>query len=226
MFSFFSMHRQILRKFGWLAQQTRDVQDAIFSQGREQHFCAGKTVFSVGDPPGGCYAILSGQFSVTIAPNDHGPSVVHLARPGTWYGEGGFFAREPRRIGLQAVVDSTVFHLPLDAMDRLAAENPEWIRRFAQILVINLNLSLHSLDDLLIADPSRRIAAVLLRCLAENANGCLTISQSELGRLSNTSRKVVNRVLGAFATHGWLRQGYGKIELADPQALRSHMQSG
>ncbi|MGI1664235.1 Crp/Fnr family transcriptional regulator [Palleronia sp. KMU-117] len=107
-------------------------------------------------------------------------------------------------------------------MDRLTADDPEWIRRFALILMSNVDLSLHAIDDLLIRNPSRRIAAVLVRCLGDEGGGTLSISQTELGRLSNTSRKVVNRTLDRYAELGWINQGYGRIEVADATALRFH----
>lgn len=217
------MIRDVLRTRGWLSLQARDVQDAVLALGREQNVEAGRTVFSVGDPAGGCYAILRGQVAVSIAPGVHGPNIAHIARPGTWYGEGAFISRGPRRVSLQAVVDSVLFHLPLDVMDRLAAEDPEWTRRFAQMLMVNLDLALHAIDDLLIEDPSRRIAAVLLRCLGDEPSGTLSIAQAELGRLSNTSRKVVNRVLRSFAERGWVRQSYGRIEVCDPSAMQGHV---
>lgn len=218
------MQREILRTKGWLSFQPGEVQDAILDNGREQVFEAGKTIFAVGDPPGGCYALLQGQLAVSIAPSDRGPNIAHVASPGTWYGEGACLSRGPRRISLQPVIQSTVFHLPLSAMDRLIAEDAEWIRRFAQMLLVNLDLALHAVDDLLIEEPSRRVAAVLVRCLGSERPAELALAQSELGRLSNVSRKVVNRILGTFAERGWIRQGYGKIEVADISALRAHAQ--
>lgn len=219
------MKRDILRNRGWLSLQPRAIQDAVLANGREQVFEPGTSVFSVGDPPGGCFALLQGQLAVSIAPNMRGPNLVHVARPGTWYGEGAYLTRGLRRVGLHPVVESTLFHLPLDAMDRLSAKDAEWTRRFAQMLMINLDLALHALDDLLIEDPSRRVAAVLVRCLGEEESGTLSISQAELGHLSNTSRKVVNRVLGSFVERGWLRQGYSKIEVTEVRALRDHAES-
>lgn len=220
----FRMYRDVLRTRGWLSLQPLFVQDTILAHGRERRFSAGEVVFAVGDPPGGCYAIVSGQFAITIAPNANGPNLAHLAGTGRWYGEGGFFTRGPRRVGLQAVVESSLFHLPLTAMDQLAAEDAEWCRRFGMILMENLDLTLHVIDDLLLEDHSRRIAAVLARCLGEDEAGTLTIAQAELGRLSNVSRKVVNRILGEFAEKGWIAQRYGKIDVIDAHALRLHSQ--
>ncbi|MDW4551003.1 Crp/Fnr family transcriptional regulator [Defluviimonas sp. D31] len=215
----------VLRTKGWLSLQCAAVQDAILSVGRAQTFEAGTTIFSVGDPAGGCYAIIEGQIAVTVSENPSGPKIAHLAQPGTWYGEGAFMTRGTRIVGLEAVVPSILFHLPLVAMDRLAAKDPEWIRRFAQMLMANTGLALQAVDDLLIKDPSRRVAAVLIRCIGWDAeHGSLNISQAELGHLSNVSRKVVNRLLGEYAQRGWLITSYNRIEVTNVRALAAHAQ--
>ncbi|MDW4497422.1 Crp/Fnr family transcriptional regulator [Sulfitobacter sp. D35] len=219
------MSRTLLRTNGWLAHQPVAVQDAVLGLGREQSFDVGEMVFSVGDPPGGCYAVLKGQIAVSISESPAGPKIAHLAQPGLWYGEGAFLSRSARIIGLQAVVPSVLFHLPLVAMDRLAAEDPEWIRRFSQMLLINTNLALRAVDDLLIADPSRRVAAVLIRCIGDGAPvGTIRLSQTELGQLSNVSRKLVNRCLGDFERKAWLQRGYNRIEVNDAPALARYAQ--
>ena len=108
-------------------------------------------------------------------------------------------------------------------MDRLAAEDPEWIRRFGVMLLGNTNLALRAIDDLLIADPSRRLAAVFARCVgAETDAGTLSISQTELGELSRVSRKLVNRFLGDFEQRGWLQRGYNRIDLINGAALAAY----
>ena len=180
-------------------------------------------MFSVGDPPGGCYAVLKGQLAVTVSESPVGPKLAHLAQPGLWYGEGAFISRGSRVVGLQAVVPSVLYHLPLAAMDRLAAEDPEWIRRFGQMLLANTNLALRAIDDLLITDPSRRVAAVIARCVGAETNaGTINISQSELGQLASVSRKLVNRFLGDFAERGWLEPGYNRIDMIKGAALAAY----
>jgi len=213
------MTRHVLKQWGWLSHLPAELQDTVLSAGRERQFDRGSAVFAVGDPPGGAYAIVEGEVAITIAPGPAGPHLVHLARPGLWIGEGAFFTRQPRRVGLEALSKSTLFHLPLDAMDRLTHSDPEWMRRFGQMLMLNVDLALHTIDDLLIPDPTRRVIAALVRCLGDREGGKLAISQSELGRMTNVSRKVVNRVVGTLANAGLVQQGYGQIEVLSTKAL-------
>lgn len=214
------MPLDILKSRGWLSRQPEAFQNDVLALGRVQRFRRGEMIYAVGDPPGGAYGILGGAISISIAPGAGGPHLVHQETPGWWFGEGCFLTGQPRRISLSAATDSVMFHLPLHAMERLAAEDPASTRRLAQIAMQNIDLCFRAIEDLLIPDPARRIAAVLLRCLGDDPRRTVRVSQAALGRISNTSRKVVNRTLGRFSADGLVRLGYAEIEILDIAALR------
>jgi CRP-like cAMP-binding protein len=140
---------------------------------------------------------------------------------GTWIGEGPFLTGEPRRVELAAATDCVVLNLPLHAMERMAAEDSMVIRRFAQISISNLDLALKVVSDLMIARPERRIAAVLLRSAGTKAEPVVRVSQADLGRMANASRKLVSKALHRFGQSGWVETGYNAIKIRDAQALKA-----
>lgn len=211
-----------LRNFGWLSTLTRERQDAVLDAGRIQSYRRGTEIIRVGDPPGGPYAVLDGEIAVSIAPHLSGPVIVHLATPGWWIAEGAFLTRNERQLGLTAKQDSTLFYLPLDALERLAADDPEWIRLVGQMLMLNVGVTFRTIGDLLIPEPKRRVASTLLRCIGQESSGTVTVSQLELGHMTNTSRKVVNRVLADLAERGLVSQSYGRIEVISAAGLRAY----
>jgi hypothetical protein len=71
----------------------------------------------------------------------------------------------------------------------------------------------------MIPQPDRRIAAVLVRSAGVQDEPTVRVSQTELGRLANASRKLVNKALQQFAEAGWVVQHYGAIQIRDVQAL-------
>jgi CRP-like cAMP-binding protein len=78
------------------------------------------------------------------------------------------------------------------------------------ILLINLDILVHAFYDLHKPDPFRRVAAALRRI--SRVDGMqIPLSQTELGLISNTSRKQVNAALQRFEAHGWLKKGYRSI---------------
>jgi CRP-like cAMP-binding protein len=106
-------------------------------------------------------------------------------------------------------------------MERMAAADPSSARRFAQIAMLNFDLTLRVIDALLIPQADRRVAAVLTRLAGERDHGAVHLSQAELGLVANASRKVVNCALGRFAERGWVIRGYSAIEVVDARSLRA-----
>jgi CRP/FNR family cyclic AMP-dependent transcriptional regulator len=211
---------QVLSRRGWLAGQPKDFRRLVFADCLLQQFERGAPVYHLGDPPGGIYGIASGNLTVSIAPDETGPFLAHLATPGDWFGEGAFLTKQPRRVGLMAATECVLLNLPLYVMELMAEEDPMAVRRFAQIAVANLDLALRAISDLMISQPERRIAAVLARAAGTHSQPVFRVSQTELGRLANASRKLVNKALHKFAASGWVEPGYNAIKIRDVQALK------
>jgi CRP/FNR family cyclic AMP-dependent transcriptional regulator len=214
------MAERVLSGRGWLSGQPEDFRRLVLAECQLLEFDQGAPIYCLGDPPGGIYGIASGNLAVSIAPGEGGPYLAHLATPGDWLGEAAFLTKQPRRLGLVAATKCVLMNLPLYAMERMAAQDPIAIRRFAQIAVANLDLALRAVSDLMISQPERRIAAVLVRSTGANSEPVVRVSQSELGQLANASRKLVNKTLQQFAGLGWVESGYNAIKIHDVQALK------
>ena len=85
-------------------------------------FRAGATIYSVGDPPGGMYGLVSGKFAISIAPGERGAHIAHFARSGTWFGEAAAFTEQPRRIGSPMVCsEQSIGQLARSLISRLVS---------------------------------------------------------------------------------------------------------
>jgi CRP/FNR family cyclic AMP-dependent transcriptional regulator len=210
---------QILSRSGWLAEQPEQFRGLVLSRCQLQQYARGAPVYHIGDPLGGIYGIAAGALAISIAPGESGPHLAHLGREGTWIGEGPFLTRKPRRVELVAATDCVLMYLPLYVMERITADDPEASRRFAQIAMRNLDLALQVINDLMIAQPERRIAAALVRSSGVQDEPIIRVSQAELGALANVSRKLVNKALRQFSEAGWVEPGYSTIKIRDAQAL-------
>ena len=211
---------ETLSRRGWLSRQPEPFRRRVFAECQLQQFERGAPIYHLGDPPGGAYGIAAGALAVSIAPGDRGPYFAHLGTAGTWFGEGPFLTGQPRRVGLEAATECVLMYLPLPAMERMAADDPMAIRRFAQIAIGNLDLALGVVADLMIGQPERRIAAVLVRSAGLQDERTVRLSQAELGRLANVSRKLVNRALQRFAAASMVLPRYGAVQILDMQALK------
>lgn len=210
--------KEILTSVGWLSQQPEAFQAEILRRSILMRFAPGDVIYRLGDPLGGVYGLVSGAVTVTTSPPVATPRLFHVGVPGSWIGEGPFLVREPRRVGMQAVVETWMMHLPLEAMDQIAARDPAAIRHFIKILMINLDILVRAFYDLQNPSDNFRVASALLR-ITSATDEAVPLSQAELGVVSNTSRKQVNAALKQFEAAGWLARGYRTIAITDRQAL-------
>lgn len=211
--------RRVLSEAGWLSEQPEGFRAEVLRRGQLVRFGAGDTIYRLGDPPGGVYGLVSGAVAVVTAPPDGGPQLLHIGMPGSWIGEGSFLVREPRRVGMRAVVPTVTLHLPLEAMDRIAAEDPLAMRCFVRILMGNLDILVRAFHDLQQNGTDRRVALALLR-LAPGAEVAVPVSQADLGQMAHATRGQVNAALRRFVDAGWVGKGYRSVRIRDLAALR------
>lgn len=212
--------RESLLADGWLSAQPAEFQEIILEESKARFYPAGTMVYEVGDPPGGIYGVVSGTVAINIAPGETGPHVASVSATGDWFGEGGYLTRQPRRIGLVALCDSWLAHVSLARMGQITYRCPDACRMFGAIAMYNMENAIRAVEDLLNPSAERRFAATLWRCCAGRSGAGLVMTQAELGRVSNCSRKVVNRVVQKLEELGMVRQGYGAIHIVDAGKLR------
>ena len=211
---------RVVSETGWLSLQPADFRAEVLRRSIVQTYSAGEAIYHFGAPLGGIYGVVEGAISVDSSPGHTTPVLMHLGTPGLWTGEGCFFTRQPRRIELRAVMDTCMMHLPLEAMDQMAARDPNTVRYFAQILMINVDTLLRIVNDLQQRDASRRIASVLWRISPGTIPVPLT--QSEIGVMANASRKQVNATLQRFETLNWVETSYRSIAIKNVAKLRQY----
>lgn len=210
---------QIMSERGWLPLLPEAFRTEILRRSALLHFAPGETVFRLDDPAGGVYGLVAGTVSISLAPDGATPRLILLGVPGYWTGEGCFLTRKPRRGELRAVVETTMLHLPLDAMDQLAARDPSVVHHVALMLMMNVEFLFRVINDLQKPEADRRIASVLQRT-TWSGEAPIPLTQSEVGVMANASRKQVNAAIKRFSEAGWLTNTYRSITIANPGALR------
>lgn len=219
-----SRARDILSSIGWLSRQPEAFQDEVFRRSVPVQFAAGDVIYRLGDKPGGIFGFVSGAVIASMAPPRAVPHILHVLTPGGWTGEGSYLSREPRRIELHAALDTKAVYLPLEAMEHMTTRDPQVMRNFVQILLINLDVVMRTSYDLQDPDEHRRIARALRRVMALE-NTPIPLAQAAIGILANTSRKTVNAALQRFEKSGWVKRGYRSITITDMKRLTRFAES-
>jgi CRP-like cAMP-binding protein len=209
---------EILSGAGWLPLVPEHFRAEVLRRAMLKQYASGEATYHFGDPIGGIYGLVAGTVAINTSPSTAAPRLIHIGSPGFWTGEGSFLTRQPRRIEMRALVPTTMMHLPLDAMDQMAMHDPNAVRYFALILMVNVDTLIRIVHDLQHADAAQRIAAVLHRA-TWGVERPVPLSQAELGVMANASRKRVNAVLQRFANAGWITNTYRAITVLDADAL-------
>ncbi len=194
---------------------------------RHQMVDRGHRVFSIDDPPGGIYGVISGGIGVEGAGPFHTLRLGHVLRTGSWFGHGPILSGGRRRVqGMRALEDSALLYVPLAPLRALVNTDPVAARCVGSMADGGSILATRVISDLLIPEAPHRIASVLLRVTAAedgveplHPDGFL-MTQSDLGEMSNVSRPRVNRALRDFVKNGWISQKYQRIRVLDATALR------
>lgn len=210
--------RDVLRSVGWLSQTPAAFAERILRASSLVSLGPDVPVYHVGDKPGGIYGLARGSVSVWIAPQERGPSFGHLMRPGQWIGLASAARRQVRAVELRTTRSSELLLLSITKFDAIVADDPGVWRHFTDLALLNGSIALTAADDLMIRDPIKRCAAVLLRLAglrgaADMAPAVprIDLAQDMLGHLANLSRNAVGKILRDFEDKGWIELHYRHI---------------
>lgn len=223
---------EVLAASGWLAETPAQFRDALLERCVLRRYARGEVVYRAGDAAGGLYGLVAGGVGVVLAPEHSAPYIGTFARPGFWIGEASVLTRAPRLIGIEALRESRLAHLPLAQWDALVTADPEAWRWFAHLVARNERLALAVADALMTRDSGQRLAAILMILSTHGAlaspDGAVEIeaSQDELARMANLSRSSTGRLLQALEAAGVIGIAYRQIRVIDRDGLRARTGSG
>ncbi len=109
--------------------------------------------------------------------------------------------------------------------------SPEEMRALAQHLAEALARAYRRIESLATQRLKNRMAAAILELaatpLAREEEGVIVLhaTHDELAAAVGSVRETVTKVIGELAREGYIRSGYGKIVLKDPEGLKTLAQS-
>ncbi len=210
---------RVMSEGAWLGSMGERFRTTLLHHAHLQKFGPGEIIYRFGDPVGGMYGLVAGSLTINAAPPDTIPRLIHLGMPGTWTGEGPFLTGQPRRIELRALGGAWMMHVPLDALEQMAARDSGVARAIGANTAFTVDVLVRIVNDLQKRDVGRRIASVLQRA-SWLGDMPIPLSQVDLGVMANASRQQVNTAMQRFAALGWVKYTYRSIIMINPQALR------
>lgn len=188
--------RSVLPEFNGLSDR---LLAAIAAVAIEQRFASRRTLYRAGDPVSGLYLIVGGRVRVSRE-TEHQTHMLHFERAGGMLGEIPVFGGGSFPATAVATEPTRCLHVPVDAVERLLRNEPEFARFALRRLAIRARSLLRRIDELTTTTITARVAAYLLDRASQTVNGEFTLgmSQQALADELDTAREVIVRSLGAL----------------------------
>ena len=219
---------------GWFADCHPRFRREFLALARSKFYAAGSVIYQADEIGRDVFGVSSGVVTLLSKLTHPDAVLVHMLRPGEWFGTVPVLLERSRRVTAVARTDVELLRVPGDELRALLRRRPQWFAELGRDAVHNLDLGMQTAADLLIRDASARCAAVLLRLAGRRwASGPeadlpseIPASQAELAMLCNLSRNSFNRVVRGLSSRGLLTLDYRSLTVNDPARLRDIADSG
>ncbi len=173
------------------------------------------------DTPAACFYYLKrGRVRTFSSSADGAEQVLQIYGPGMIFGEAAFFDGLPRMSSAVAVAPCELAAIDHAAARAALGTHPELAMALLQYLARTVRLLSGHLEGAVFLRPEQRVARFLLSAPTDR-QGRVACTQEEIAASVGTSRVTVSRVLSRFARQGWVRTGYGWLDILDPAGLES-----
>jgi CRP-like cAMP-binding protein len=213
---------------GWFADCPPRFRRELLALARPKFYAAGTVIYQAGEAGQDVFGIVSGVVTMQSRLTHPDAVLLHMLRPGEWFGTVPVLLKRDRRITAVARTDVNLLRVPGDELRALLRRRPEWVAELGRDAVYNMDLAMQIAADLLIRDAAARCAAVLLRLAGRrwasgpdaNLPSEVPASQSELAMLCNVSRNTFSRIVKVFASRGFVTLDYKSLTVNAPARLR------
>jgi len=189
---------------------------------------AGSHIFTKGGQPAGWFGVLEGEVAVVTSAASGSEVVLTILDPGDWFGEVAILAGATNSHDAVARGNCEVALIPATSFRQLLAREPELYGRFVTLLAQRVRLLVDIIEDFTTLPMAARLAKRVLAVADSRAIGSVVrrgrMSQEEYALLVGTSRQSVNQELRRWEKAGWVRIGYGGVEVVDRKALEREIQ--
>ena len=219
---------------GWFADSDPSFRREILALARPKSYPADKVIYQAGDAGRDMFGIKAGVVTLQCRFIHPDAVLLHMLRPGDWFGTVPVLVEQSRRITVIARTDVELLRVPGDELRAVLRRRPEWVAELGRDMVYFLDVTMQGAADLLIRDASARCAAVVLRLAGRRwASGPdadlpseIPASQTELAMLCNLSRNTFSRVVKEFTSRRLVTLSYRSLTVDDPARLREVADAG
>jgi CRP/FNR family transcriptional regulator, cyclic AMP receptor protein len=215
-----------LRSVPFFAGLDDDALGRVAAGMRSRRFRRGEVIFHVGDPGDALFVIVSGEVKISLPSEAGDEAILVRLRPGDVFGELALLDGAPRSATATALSAAETVVLPRDRFHELISNEPAVRDALLSALASELRRLTTHVEELHFLDITGRLAACLVRLADQGAalpDGSIrlrtSLTQGDLASMVGSTRQSVNKLLGQFASDGYLRLERDAIVLTDIEGL-------
>lgn len=218
---------EALRSVPFFAGLDSDALGRVAAGMRSRRFRRGEVIFHVGDPGDALFIIVSGEVKISLPSEAGEEAILVRLQPGDVFGELALLDGAPRSATATALNAAETVVLPRDRFRELIASEPAVRDTLLASLASELRRLTTHVEELHFLDITGRLAACLVRLASDGgtplADGAIrlrtSLTQGDLASMVGSTRQSVNKLLGQFASDGFLRLERDAIVLTDIAGL-------
>jgi len=200
------------------------VRDEILALLVRRTVPAGSYVFTKGGQPTGWFGLLEGEVAIVTVSASGSEIVLTILNAGDWFGEVAILGNATNSHDAIARGNCEVAFIPATAFRQLLTRQPELHGRFVVLLAQRVRMLVDIVEDFTSLPMPARLAKRVLSLSESPTIGSVArrgrISQEEYALLVGATRQSVNHELRCWEKAGWVRIGYGGVEVIDREALK------
>ncbi len=211
---------------GWLAALPASVRTSVLQVARWREFGSGETVYAAGSDGSTIWGIGAGAVKMYISVGEERMRFCHVVGAGYWFGELELLLELPRLIEMRASGATRLLCLYKHDLEKIEAGQCEIWLAVARLAATNEALAVAGVDDLMLRDPRKRLAATLLRLsgLRWDFQGRrplnpIPVTLVELAEAAGLSRSIAAKLMAEFAKGGIVEKGYKSINIKNAEKL-------
>ena len=191
---------------------------------RRRRFRRNEVIFHRDDPGDALFVITSGIVKIALRSEDGREVILTLLGAGDYFGELAILDGEPRSADAIATEDCETLTLPRDAFLGFLRGTPDAALRLLEAMTRQYVRRLtDTVYDAAFLDVPARLARTLVHLVESQGEAAkasqILLTQNDLAALVGATRESINKWLGYYERHGWVKRERGSIVVLQPEAL-------
>jgi len=221
------MPKTLLARLPLFAGLAQDELEQLTAGASSHKVANGELLFRRGDPCRGFYVVQRGQIKLVLPSRSGSDKVVDVVYPGQSFGEAVMFLEKDFMVDARAVLDSTVIHVPRQALFEGIERLPAVARKMLAYLAARAHRLLLDVEAMALYSSKQRLVSDLLARLppAPDSAGrwllTLDVAKGVLASRLDMSGACLSRLLQELSGLGLIAVSGRRIEVLDLPALRA-----